>query len=85
VIKAAADHELQQLIAKYPGICFYWPQVAERLQMMAHREGDQIPGLDLPGARCWEFQAIEARGVPAMAVVYRVLGATVTVYGICVL
>lgn len=52
-----------------------WGGVCERLKFTAHREGDKLPN----GQSILQIQCDPAFGIPKIAVVYTVVGDTVTV------
>lgn len=52
-----------------------WGGVCERLKFTAHREGDKLPN----GQSILQIHGDSAFGIPRIAVVYSVVGDTVTV------
>jgi hypothetical protein len=75
VLSSAAKVALDTARPGVPRLDDVWAGVCERLKFTAHREGDRLPN----GQSILQIQGDPAFGIPKIAVVYTVVGDTVTV------
>lgn len=80
VLSASAGATLEGAIPAISRLSEVWDGICERLKFTAHREGDKLPDgrcvLQIDGDATFE--------IPKIAIVYSVLGDTVTVHRLLV-
>lgn len=75
VMSAGAKASLEAATPASPRLPAVWEGVCERLKFTAHREGDRLPNGDC----LLQIQGDPAFDIPKIAIVYGVVGDTVTV------
>lgn len=75
ILSAIANDALDSARPGIPRLDDVWSGVCERLKFTAHREGDRLPN----GQSILQIRGDPAFGIPKIAVIYTVVGDTVTV------
>ncbi|MDP1737443.1 MAG: hypothetical protein Q8L23_08380 [Caulobacter sp.] len=80
IVTELAQTALDASVPSVPRLTEVWDGVRERLKFTAHREGDRLPD----GRSLLQVDGDPSFGIPKIAVIYTVLGDTVTVHRILV-